>query len=59
MQLHTDNLYGKLGPVVRTCWDVLDLPQGQHAINHFPEHNVLSVEEVAFGCGYEELRVTR
>jgi hypothetical protein len=50
----TDNLNRQLGPVVRTCWHILDLAEGEHAINDFTKDDMLAVQEVAFlGCDEE------
>lgn len=53
--LLTDYLHSELRPVVGTCRHVLDLAESEHAINDPAKHDMLSVQEVAFGRGDEEL----
>ena len=45
----------ELGPVIGTGWDILDFPQCEHSIDHFTEHYVFPVQEIAFRRGDEEL----
>lgn len=53
--LLTNNLNRKFWPVVGTGRDVLNLAEGEHAINDPAKHDMLPVKEVAFGRCDEEL----
>jgi hypothetical protein len=56
---HTDNLHNQLRPVVLSRRDILNFAKRQHAVNDLPKDDVLSIQEVAFRCGYEKLQVLR
>lgn len=38
---------------------MFDFAKREHAVDHLTKYDVLPVEEVAFGCGYEELAAIR
>ena len=52
---HTNYLDSKLWSVVGTGRDVLNLTQGQHAVDDPPKDDMLPVQKVAFGRSDEEL----
>ena len=56
---HTDDLHRELGTIVGAGSNVLDLAEGEHAVDHPAEHDVLPVEEVALGRRDEELAPIR
>lgn len=51
----TCDLDHKLRSVVSPSRHVFDLPECQQAVNDLAEHDMLSVQELALCCGYEEL----
>lgn len=51
----TDYLHRKFRPVIRTGRHILDFAQCQHSIDDFAKHDMLAIEEVAFGCGDKKL----
>ena len=51
----TNNLHSELRSIVRTCRDVLDLAEREHAVNDSAEDDMLAVQEVALRGGDKEL----
>jgi len=47
------NFHGELWSVVRSCRDILNLAQSEHAVDDFAKDDVLPVEEIA-RCGRDE-----
>lgn len=57
--LHTDDLHDQFWSVVLSRRDILNLTKRQHAVDDLAKNHMLSVQEIAFCCGYEELRGIR
>ena len=55
MLLHTCDLHSQFRTIVSAGRNVLDFPQRKHPIDNPSEHDVLSVKEVTFCGGDEEL----
>jgi hypothetical protein len=51
----TNDLHCQLGPIIRTRAHVLDLPEREHAVDDFAEHDVLPVKEITLGRRNEKL----
>jgi len=50
------DLDNEFWPVIWAGWNILDLPQCKHSIDHFTENYVFPVQEIAFCRGDEELK---
>jgi hypothetical protein len=53
MDKRTCNFHNELWSVVRSCWNILNLAQSEHAVDDFAKDDVLPVEEIA-RCGRDE-----
>jgi hypothetical protein len=53
MNKRTCNFHSELWSVVRSCRNILDLAQSEHAVDDFAKNDVLPVEEIA-RCGRDE-----
>ena len=55
MNKRTCDFYHELWSVVRSCRDILDLAQSEHAVDDFAKDDVLPVEEITRRGRDEEL----
>ena len=53
MKKRTCNFHNELWSVVRSCRNVLNLAQSEHAVNDLAKDDVLPIEEIA-RCGRDE-----